>query len=96
MFEICACQFVFDERAIRVRLVESLQKFDSFFRVALCQKHVALQPAAIDVFRIAAKDIFKQREGLVVFLVLKRQARPVTPSPGDNPVPAWSFRWQSF
>ena len=34
-----------------IGLIESLQNFDRFFRVALCQQHIALQSAAIDVFR---------------------------------------------
>ena len=63
-------------------MVESLQGFDRFFRIAFGQQHVALQPAAIDVVRIAAKDIFKERERLVVFLGFEGKFRQQGPARG--------------
>ena len=67
--QIGARQLVFDDRRAGIFLVESLQDLDRFFGVALFQEHVALQSAAVDVFRVAAKNIFKKRRRLVVFLV---------------------------
>src|SRR5436190_16172582 len=68
--EICTCQLVFDERRAWIGLIDSLQYFDCFFRFALCQQDIALPSAAIDILRVATKNIFEKRESLVVFLIL--------------------------
>ena len=77
------------------KLDRAAPNFDRFFRIALCQQHVAFQSAAIDVIGIPAKHIFKKREGLVVFLILKGNSDSKV-HPADNRVPAWSSQWKFF
>ena len=50
-------------------MVQSFQNFERLFGITFCQQHIALQSAAIEVLVVAAKNVFKKREGLVVFLV---------------------------
>ena len=71
VFEIGARQLIFQERRIWIGLIESLHHIDRFFRVAFRQQHVAFQPAAVEVLRVPAKNVFKKRMGLIIFLVLE-------------------------